>query len=154
MAFYQELNHFRNEVRMVKFSDDPAVDSGLVHCELEHVSLDDFTPDFRLFLQKANDSSGSETRRWLEISAKDGLSSISNRTLDLPMWRWKLEHENPKVAARDWDGTMKAIGIDSYAYPVIGGISHFSFDSKVSVGGLRSYLILLGIRYPREGNIR
>jgi hypothetical protein len=100
---------------MLKFIDTPAIDSDLVHCELEHVSLDDFTSGFSEFLQARNESSDSETRRWLEISAKDRFSSTHR--FDLPKWRWKLEHDNPKVAVQDWDGTMKAIGIDSYAYP-------------------------------------
>ncbi|KAM3072228.1 hypothetical protein ACMFMG_008685 [Clarireedia jacksonii] len=106
MAFYRELDHSRKEVRMLESIDQPAVGSGLVHCKLNQ------------FLQGSNDSSDSESRRWLEVSAKSSSSSTSTPNLELPVWRWELEHDNPKVAVQDWDGTMKAIGIDSYAYPV------------------------------------
>ncbi|KAE8442962.1 hypothetical protein EG329_002500 [Mollisiaceae sp. DMI_Dod_QoI] len=71
MAFYQPLDVARNEVRMLKIVD--SIDGNhqdLVHCELETVSLDSFTPEFKMFSEKHDISSMEShheiTKAWLK----------------------------------------------------------------------------------------
>jgi hypothetical protein len=70
MSFYKDLDHTTNEVRVLTIIEPPEGDtSGLVHCKLEHVPLDEvhFTPEYAQFLSETNQTCNDmATRGWLE----------------------------------------------------------------------------------------
>lgn len=104
MAFYQPLDVARNEVRMLKIVDP--VDGqypDLVHCELETVSLDAFTPEFKRFCEKQDISSlgfhYEITKAWLiECSSairtrRKNVGDVQS-VIKLPLWRVMEDGEN------------------------------------------------------------
>ena len=90
MAFYRPLDQ-KNEVRMLTIVDSPDGDTtGLVHCTLEHVSLDDLTPEFANFLSETNQICNDiATRSWLEKLESENKNRFqpSASRLQLPVWR-------------------------------------------------------------------
>jgi hypothetical protein len=83
VSFYRPLDHTKNEVRMLTIVDPSHGDnSGLVHCKLEHVSLDmsDFTPEFASFLSETNQPCNEvATRSWLENTNFEKAAAIFGR---------------------------------------------------------------------------
>jgi hypothetical protein len=123
MAFYRPLDHTKNEVRMLKILDVPDGDtSGLVHCRLEHASLDDLTPEFTQFLSKTNQHcNGATIQSWIRhFDSKDNRCVPPPAShLKLPVWRWKMEYEDADMARLEWNDIMKAIDIDPSQCPTI-----------------------------------
>jgi hypothetical protein len=99
---------------MLKFVDPPD-DSrpDLVHCTLEYVSLDDFTPEFTQFLSQDNDRECNPQilRSWMGSGNSLHKSSAMNHLL-LPLWRHSLQYGRIEDVLGNWNSLMSAIEID------------------------------------------
>ncbi|KAH7351369.1 heterokaryon incompatibility protein-domain-containing protein [Rhexocercosporidium sp. MPI-PUGE-AT-0058] len=114
MASYTPLDPSKNEVRMLKIvepSDGP--NSSLVNCILETVSLDDFTPDFKKFLNGAEskECNPDALKLWIDEVARGSVDPAIT-PLDLPYWRYALHYSISKKGLEEWDDLMEAIDID------------------------------------------
>jgi hypothetical protein len=129
MAFYRQLDRSKEEVRMLVIVDPPEGSSPdqarLVHCKLEHVDLDDYTPGFANFLKEMNYSNqplNTLLQSWLQNS-DHGWASLheyaADKLLPLPMWRWILDYSNVDEALETWEELMEAIGTTSANCPRI-----------------------------------
>ncbi|PVH69951.1 hypothetical protein DL98DRAFT_621347, partial [Cadophora sp. DSE1049] len=131
MAFYEdrELDRVRNEVRMLTIVEPPEGSdhdkARLVHCRLEHVSLDDLTPEFARFLKDDNRSKkplDTLTDSWLRGSVSDRRPDFTDsmeNLFQLPIWRWMLEHGIVDHYLDEWDEVMEAIDTDFTQCPQI-----------------------------------
>jgi Heterokaryon incompatibility protein (HET) len=48
--------------------------------------------------------------------------------LNLPPWRWKIEHDDPATLLQEWNNTMEAIGIDTAECPLIPRPIHLTMN--------------------------
>jgi len=125
MAFYQHLNRDANEVRMLSIVDPPdGSDSGLVHCVLEHVSLDDVTAEFAGFLATTKRPfDDTTTKAWIERAGRatdnTDLLLSSKAQLLLPAFRWKVENGTKAEISEEWEQLMSAMGTDVSRCPKI-----------------------------------
>ena len=90
--------------------------SHLVHSTLEHVSLDDFTHDFRTFLSSTGSSyDPSLLSSWIERtnSGMCMLDLTSKSQLVLHRWRKIMEDNNENSECLEWDDMMEALGVDT-----------------------------------------
>jgi hypothetical protein len=112
MPFYHPLDHTRNEVRLLTIVDPPPGDtSGLVHCKLENVSLDDLTDEFAQFLSDGSQSfNDADTRSWLEKNIKrtDNFQP-STANIKLPAWRWKIDNGDHATILKEWDDILEPL---------------------------------------------
>ncbi|KAE9378715.1 HET-domain-containing protein [Stipitochalara longipes BDJ] len=133
MSFYYPLDHTRNEVRMLTIVDLPRGDtSGLVHCTLENVSLDDLTDAFAQSLSKSNQLfNETDTRSWFEANLQNTNNSKPKAVdIQLPAWRWKIDNGDRTTILGEWNETMEAIGADPSRIPKIPGPTYLMADSR------------------------
>lgn len=119
----------RDEVRMLNIVEPPENSDSkrakLVHCKLEHVKLDDFTPEFQQFLKDGNHLNrplDTLLETWLGLSASGNrpvLTDVMDDPLRLPIWRWKLQYGSVDDTLEAWEEIMEAIGTISVNCPKI-----------------------------------
>ncbi|KAF1838118.1 hypothetical protein BDW02DRAFT_52709 [Decorospora gaudefroyi] len=84
---YQDLDHLKREIRILRFLSPTDERPDLVQCTMHHVSLDDMLPDYRDFLAEMGmESSAEATEKWLDA---------------YPFYAHRLETEEarPRIAA-------------------------------------------------------
>ena len=80
---------------MLKFVDAPeGGDSSLIHCQLEHVSLDDTTPEWQAFTlePKPSIANAALLGEWIRKSFSGGVPAPDDDHLSVPFWRFACEH--------------------------------------------------------------
>lgn len=137
MSIYRNLEG--DQVRMLKIIDPPdSAKSHLVHCVLEHVSLDDFTPDFERFLWERGESCSPQIlSNWVELSSAENVISDppSTSDLSLPLWRLYMHYNGLDNTCFGWEDMMEAIGVDpaQYAMPISHTYDHSKDDLSPTV---------------------
>jgi hypothetical protein len=113
MSVYRDLE--RDEVRMLKIIDPPDLDkSNLVHCVLEHCSLDDFTPDFDHFLwERGETCNPGILSDWVEFSGT-ALRKLSTDDISLPSWRLDMHYNDLENTCMKWNDTMEALDMHRF----------------------------------------
>jgi hypothetical protein len=109
----------------------PGDTSGLVHCKLENVSLDDLTNDFAQFLDKISlPFNEVATRSWLEKTLqRDDKVQPSTGDIELPAWRWKIDNDNDATILEQWGDTLTAMGTDLFRSRSILSKMYLSMES-------------------------
>jgi hypothetical protein len=135
MAFYRKLKH--NEVRMLTIVDAPKNSNpDLVHCKLEHVSLDDITPEWKKFLAEEGrpfdsgslkewlrqGSDGKYTKskwptnkhmmpKWLRQRSDGTHRKMFNNQVHLPRWRYDCQYSTEELIIERLDGTIEEMAV-------------------------------------------
>lgn len=104
---YIPLDFSKNEIRVLKFLDASGTDSPkLVHCILEHVSLDDYLPGFAALLAETSSECGpASTRHWMELEP-DQTTWLSETQIPIAEWR-----RDPHTL------DLTALGVDAEGLP-------------------------------------
>ncbi|KAK1846759.1 heterokaryon incompatibility protein [Colletotrichum chrysophilum] len=129
---YSPLNESRNEIRVLnlqtielpplaKLRDEPPEWHGLVHCTLQHVSLDAHLSDYRLF--ESNSSIRSLSRRnsdegWRQFS-NERYRSLSPTRASSPAERDRSHQRYHRFAWGDYGALSYAWGDQTVKVPII-----------------------------------
>ncbi|KAH8590966.1 heterokaryon incompatibility protein-domain-containing protein [Bisporella sp. PMI_857] len=111
MSFYQPLDPLRDEVRMLAIVDPPeGSDPSLVHCVLEHVSMDDYAATYQDFLA-ADKPKQKKQPHWLRYCQTRHLGSPDS-SIYLPYWRQQMKHLDSPDAFTEWKEVLTSLDID------------------------------------------
>lgn len=92
---YKPLALSKNEIRIIKFEyTTTALNSEIIHCTLENVSLDDYLPEFSEFLKIGNLECGPAASRWWKHVGEVTLAPTSRKEMrKIPITSWRLRSE-------------------------------------------------------------
>lgn len=100
----------------------------LVHCELEHVSLDNFSNEFQKFLSSTcNSCNPTILTDWVKISNPEmTLADFTyNSPLSLPCWRKTMQDNDEDNTCFRWRDTMEPMNANPSQYAMPDVHSHY-----------------------------
>jgi hypothetical protein len=132
VPMYRDLEG--DEVRMLKFVEAPnSSKSHLVHCELEHVLLNDFSKEFKSFLSSTDNACNpSILGDWIKAtnSMTDKVSEklTSNLHISLPRWRKTMQDNDEHNRCSRWGDTMNVMKANPSRYAMPDFHNHYDLS--------------------------